>query len=242
MLACLIACQVPQPSVIRLNPSRRGQLRAIRVSSQRRTGLQLPGPRTDSSVRAPASTVTTWWPFWPEARTTYDLASGPRVGAYQICPAEHREPIAITTSRARARPKRPPPCDRVRLDPIPTQARTSAAGGCGTGQQVSTHGYNRAAVSLAPSESVPRGTLAVSAPRAVRWGPAASGPPDFQAEPSESQRARGDHPTPLRRGPSPRAHPSALHRATASARVPIPTQARASATGGCGTGQHVLMS
>ena len=70
----------------------------------------------------PASTVTTWWPFRPEARTIHDLASGPRVGAYQICPAEHHDsdPIAITTSRARARPKRPPPRDRVLLDPIPT--------------------------------------------------------------------------------------------------------------------------
>jgi hypothetical protein len=114
------------------------------------------------------------------------------------------------------------------------------------------HGYNRAAVSLAPSESVPRGTRAVSAPRAVRWGPAASGPPDFQAEPSDqrpSQRAPGSPaqrvsvcpgrpPDPQRCRPSPRAQPSALHRATASARVPIPTQARAFATGGCGTGQH----
>ena len=68
MLACLIACQVPQPSAshvralvgrsprasaprphgpsaIRLNPSRRGQLRTIRVSSQKRSGLHLPSPQ-----------------------------------------------------------------------------------------------------------------------------------------------------------------------------------------------------
>jgi hypothetical protein len=49
----------------------------------------------------------------------------------------------------------------------------------------------------------------------------------------------GRPPDPQRCGPSPRARPSALHLSTASARVPIPTQARASATGGCGTGQHV---
>ena len=61
-------------------------------------------------------------------------------------------------------------------------------------------------------------------------------------QPSESQRARSDHPTSQHRGPSSRARPSALHRATASARVPIPTQARASATGGCGTGQHISPS
>jgi hypothetical protein len=48
----------------------------------------------------------------------------------------------------------------------------------------------------------------------------------------------GRPPDPQRRGPSPHSQPSALHRATASARVPIPTQARASATGGCCTGQH----
>jgi hypothetical protein len=108
-------------------------------------------------------------------------------------------------------------------------------------------------VSLAPSESVPRGTRAVSATRAVSWGPAASGPPFFQAEPSDqrpSQQAPGSPaervsacpgrpPDPQRRRPSPRAQPSAPHRATASARVPLPTQANASATGGCGTGPHV---
>jgi hypothetical protein len=37
------------------------------------------------------------------------------------------------------------------------------------------HGYNCATVSLAPSESVPRGSRAVSAPRAVRCVPVASG-------------------------------------------------------------------
>ena len=49
----------------------------------------------------------------------------------------------------------------------------------------------------------------------------------------------GRPPDPQRRGPSPHAQPNILHRATTSTRVPIPTQARASATGGCGTGQHV---
>ena len=57
-------------------------------------------------------------------------------------------------------------------------------------------------------------------------------------QPSESQRAGSDHPTSQHRGPSSRARPSALHRATVRP-GPIPTQARASATGGCGTGQHV---
>ncbi len=41
----------------------------------------------------------------------------------------------------------------------------------------------------------------------------------------------GRPPDPQRRWPSPHAQPSILHRATTSARVPIPTQARASDTG-----------
>ena len=81
----------------------------------------------------PASTVTTWWPFRPEARTIHDPASRPRIGAYQVCPAERHEPIAIPPAGARARPMRPPPRDRVLLDPILTQARVS-----GTDQHVST--------------------------------------------------------------------------------------------------------
>jgi hypothetical protein len=71
--------------------------------------------------------------------------------------------------------------------------------------------------------------------RPARLSPRAERP---AAPPSETQRAGSDHPTAQHRGPSSRARPRALHRATASARVPTPTQARASATGGCGTGQH----
>jgi hypothetical protein len=84
-----------------------------------------------------------------------------------------------------------------------------------------------------------------SVPRARLGGPCCVGPARLSrraerpaTQPSESQRARSDHPTSQRCEPSPSARPGALHRATASARAPIPTQARASATGGCGTGQH----
>jgi hypothetical protein len=296
----------------------------------------------------PASTVTTWWPFRPEARTLHDPASRPQIGAHRVYRVERHEPIAIPPAgpapgpcallratecswiRSRPRPaspalvnksvphgcnraavslapsesvplgtravsppravrwalqrpahptftpsrvtsdpaqrvsacqeqpsdlpasrafvprsaERPPPRDRVLLDPIPTQARVS-----GTGNKSVPHGCNRAAVSLAPSESVPLGTRAVSPPRAVRWALQRPAHPTFTpsrrraerpaTQPSESQRAGSDHPTSQHRGPSSRARPSALHRAAASARVPIPTQARASATGGCGTGQHV---
>ena len=45
--------------------------------------------------------------------------------------------------------------------------RVSTPRHTGRRPQVSTHSFNRAAVGLAPSESVPRGTRAVSAPRAV---------------------------------------------------------------------------
>ena len=60
-------------------------------------------------------------------------------------------------------------------------------------------------------------------------------------QPGESQRARGCRPIPSDAGLHPHAQRSSLHRATESARVPIPTQARASATGGCGTGQHIAV-
>ncbi len=116
------------------------------------------------------------------------------------------------------------------------------------------HSFNRAAVILAPSESVPRGTRAVSAPRAVgcvlvalgrlptepsrATSVPASGVPGPQ--PSESQRARDGHPTPSDAGLRP-----TLSQASSTAPQRPPgyrsrprSQARASATGGCGTGQH----
>jgi hypothetical protein len=72
------------------------------------------------------------------------------------------------------------------------------------------HGCNRAAVRLAPSESVPRGTRAVSAPARGWMRPGGVGPPAYRAKPSDqrpsqrapgpqpsaSLRARGGHPTP----------------------------------------------
>jgi hypothetical protein len=157
-----------------------------------------------------------------------------------VCPAGRHEPIAIPPAGPAPGPcalHRATECSWVRSRPKPASpalANTSVP-----------HGCNRAAVRLAPSESVPRGTRAVSPPRAV-GGPCNVRPTRLSrraerpaTQPSESQRARSDRPTSQHRGPSSRARPSALHRATASARVPTPTQARASATGGCGTGQHV---
>jgi hypothetical protein len=77
-----------------------------------------------------------------------------------------------------------------------------------------------------------------SVPPARLDGPCGVGPTRLSSRaehpatpPSEPQRARGNHPTSQRRRPSSRAQPSTLHRATASALVPIPTHARASATG-----------
>jgi len=185
----------------------------------------------------PASTVTTWWPFRPGARTVHDPASRPRIGAYQ---AERHEPIAIPPAGPAPGPcalHRATECSWIRSRPRPASPALA--------NKSVPHGCNRAAVSLAPSESVPRGTRAVSPPRAVRWALQRPAHPTFHraerpaAQPSESQRAGSDHPTSQHRGPSSRARPSALHRATASARVPIPTQARASATGGGCTGQHI---
>ena len=105
---------------------------------------------------------------------------------------------------------------------VPQHARLEAHGGQARAIRVSArgtqavspksvpHSCNRAAVSLAPSESVPRGTRAVSTPRAVGRALAAlgrlptepsratsvpaSGPPSPQ--PSDSQRVRGGHPAP----------------------------------------------
>jgi hypothetical protein len=92
--------------------------------------------------------------------------------------------------------------------------------------------------------SVPRARLDASWWRGTACLPSQAERPAFQPASPGSPAERisacpGRPPGPQRRGPSPRAQPSILHRATASARVPIPTQARASATGGCGTGQHV---
>jgi hypothetical protein len=174
-----------------------------------------------------------WWPFRPEARTTHDPASRPRIGANQVCPAERHEPIAIPPAGPAPGPialHRATKCSWIRSRPRPASPAL-------TNKSV-PHGCNSAAVSLAPSESGPRGTRAVS-PRARLGGPCSVRPTRLSrraerpaTQPSESQRARSDHPTSQRRGPSPRARQGALHRATASARVPIPTQARASATGG----------
>ncbi len=133
--------------------------------------LECPGPSLESHhlVAVPA-------------RGPHDPRPGQRAPS-RICPAEHHEPIAITTSRARARPKRPPPRDRVLLDPIPTQARANNS---------VPHGCNRAAaaVSLAPSESVPRGTRAVSAPRAVRWALLRRAHPTFKPSRATSDPAQ----------------------------------------------------
>ena len=110
----------------------------------------------------PASTVTTWWPFRPEARTHHDPASRPRIGAHQVCPAECHGPIAIPPAGPAPGPcalYRATECSWIRSRPRPASpalANTSVP-----------HGCNRAAVSLAPSESVPRGTRAVSPPREV---------------------------------------------------------------------------
>jgi hypothetical protein len=96
----------------------------------------------------------------------------------------------------------------------------------------------------AHGQSVPRARLdsfwwrwaACLPSRAVR--PASQ--PASPGSPAERVSARpGRPPDPQRRRPSPHAQPGILHRATTSTRVPIPNQARASATGGCGTGQHV---
>jgi hypothetical protein len=149
MSAYLIVCQVPLPSdsqvrasspwvsapllhgplVSRLNSTRRGhgQLRAIRANSQRRTGRQHQGP----VLVCPAPSLDRHHLVADSARDP----TWPRVRAYLVCPAELRWPTTITTSRARARPKRPPPRDLVRQDPILTQTCASSAWDYGTGQQ-----------------------------------------------------------------------------------------------------------
>jgi hypothetical protein len=92
--------------------------------------------------------------------------------------------------------------------------------------------------------SVPRARLDASWWRCAACLPSRAERPASQPASPGSPAERvsacpGRPPDPQRRGPSPHAQPSILHRATESARVPIPTQARASATGGCGTGQQV---
>ena len=106
------------------------------------------------------------------------------------------------------------------------------------------HSCSRAAVRLAPSESVPRGTRAVSAPRAVGCALVALG--RLPTEPSRAtsvpasgprvpSRASLSVPGAATRPPATR-HPPPRHNVRP---VPIPTQARASAHGASSTGQHV---
>jgi hypothetical protein len=97
----------------------------------------------------------------------------------------------------------------------------------------------------APGPLVPRARLDESRWRWAACLPSRAERPASQpagpGSPAERDSAcPGRPPDPQRRGPSLHAQPSTLNLATASARVPIPTQARASAIGGCGTGQHML--
>jgi hypothetical protein len=90
MLACLIACPVPQPSAshvrarVGLTPEcqhpcrtahrQSGQIHRAAVSfapseSVSRSAQACSFRAPCLSARTPASTVTTWWPFRPEART-----------------------------------------------------------------------------------------------------------------------------------------------------------------------------
>ena len=81
-----------------------------------------------------------------------------------MCPAERHEPIAIPPARPAPGPSalhRATECSWIRSLPRPASPALA--------NKSVPHGCNRAAVSLAPSESVPRGTRAVSPPRAVRW-------------------------------------------------------------------------
>ncbi len=78
--------------------------------------------------------------------------------------AERHEPIAIPPAGPAPGPcalLRATECSWIRSRPRPASPALA--------NKSVPHGCNRAAVSLAPSESVPLGTRAVSPPRAVRW-------------------------------------------------------------------------
>ncbi len=98
------------PSAIGLNPSRRGQLRAIRVSSQKRSGLQLPEPRARVSGPQPRQSP-------PGGR------SGPRPARTTTWPASVSD-MPSRASRANRHHHQPGP----RPAQAPSIARPSAPG------------------------------------------------------------------------------------------------------------------
>jgi len=220
---------------------RRGQLRAIRVSSQKRSGLHLPSPQLVCPLPQPRQSPPGGRSGPRPARSTTRPA-GPK-SEHIVCTGQSvtslspshqpgpRPAHAPSTARQSALGSDPDPGPRLRHWPTSQYPMAVTA---------------RRLVSRHPSQypeahgpSVPPARL--GGPCNI-WLTRLSRRAERPAtQPSESQRARSNHPTSQHRGPSSRARPGALHRATASARVPTPTQARASATGGCGTGQHIYM-
>jgi hypothetical protein len=259
MLECLIACQVQQPlashvrALVGLSPSTPAarpignQIRSITPRSASRHPSQFPEAHRPAAS-GPGARVSGTQPRQSPPGGRY----GPRPARSTTRPAgPESERIRYAeqsiTSQSPSPPAGPAPgpsalycatgCSWIRSRPRPAPPAPA--------NKSVPHGCNRVAVSLAADSRAIR----VSAPRhtgrqspRVRLGEPCCvqcvGPNRLSSraerpatQPSKSQRARGHHPTSQRHGPSPHARPSALHRATASARVPIPTQARSSATG-----------
>ncbi len=205
------------PSAVRLNPSRRGQLRAIRVSSQKSSGLQLPSPVLECPH--------------PQPRQSHGGRSGPRPARSTTRPAGP-ESERIRYAQQSVTSLSPSHQPGLRPAQAPSTARQSAPGSDSDPVPRLRHWPTsqyplavaaRRLVSRHPSQ-YPE-AHGPSVPRARLGGPCSVGPTRLSSraerpatQPSESPRVRGHHPTSQRRGPSSRARPSALHRATASAR------------------------
>jgi len=127
------------------------QVKSIAPRSASRHPSQLPEAlrpaATEPPARVsapPASTVTTWWPFRPEARTLHDPASRPQIGAHRVYRVERHEPIAIPPAGPAPGPcalLRATECSWIRSRPRPASpalANKSVPHVSGTGQQVST--------------------------------------------------------------------------------------------------------
>ncbi len=206
-------------------------LRAVQAAGRRRPG---PASKRPPSVPGPgalglcqhARPGVAWS---SETRGPRPQVLGPRPGIAWGRLFHVSTPTRAVSSARRSGARHPSQCPNAHRPSAPKSVPLSC---------------NRAAVRLAPSESVPRGTRAVSAPRAVGCALVALG--RLPTEPSRAtsvpasgprapSRANLSVPGAATRPPATR-HPPPRHTVRP---VPIPTQARASATGGSGTGQHV---
>ncbi len=210
-------------------------LGAVRAASRRRPGSapSVPGPGALGLCQRGRPEVA----CSGAARGPRPQVLGPRPGIAWGRLVHVSTPTRALSSARRSGARHPSQCPEAHRPSAPSQCPMAV-----TARRLDSRHPSQYPEAHGPS--VPRARLDASWWRGTACLPSLAERPAFQPAGPRSPAERisacpGRPPGPQRRWPSPRAQPSILHRATASARVPIPTQARASATVGCGTGQHV---